>query len=538
MGALLGAVAVVGAATAQPAKEVTLNLDFFDLVTVERLWDLEQLDVAIERMCCRSAEAGVKRILYRVSVCGEVSYPSRVMTPFDGDPRRGEHGVGGTSVVCDRLRDCLDRWDPLALTVESGHRHGLEVWGWITVFDSYFPNLQDRFLDAHPEYWWASRDGKAFLRGVPCYAYPEVVDYRLAEAREVLGYGVDGLYFSVRSHASWPPDAAREYGYNPPVVEAFRERYGRDPRLAQADSIDALRFVKLGGEFLTGFLRRAKTLAEDRRVAINFAEGDTSPATATRVFVDVDTLVREGIVSEVCGLSGLDDAEVARLKLLADNPPKVSAWRNVWAWGATVRGDEKQWYADRVAGYVDELYLSRWLDGLCLHEQLHFEVLDLYEQLGQAIEAARELAREPLPARFGFVDEDKDPAAGVLTFEARGGCALDYRNRSVGLDLGEPRDVAELRLRADPPSARVEAANGDRLSVWVSDDNVTYRRVEPGPEIEALRLPSEAALVSLRGLGLHARYVKVHCVHEGDEFSFAARRAADLLRAYGPRSGP
>ncbi len=537
MGPLLWAMAVLGAATPQPAGEVTLNLDFFDLVTVEKLWDLDRLDAAIERMCRRSAEAGVKRILYRVSVCGEVSYPSKVMTPFDGDPRRGEHGVGGTTCLCDRLKDCLDRWDPLALTVESGHRHGLEVWGWITLFDSYFPNLQDEFLDAHPAYWWASRDGKAFLRGVPCYACPEVVDYRLAEAREVLGYGVDGLYFSVRSHASWPSDAAWEYGYNAPVVEAFRERYGRDPRLAPADSLDVLRFVKLGGEFLTGFLRRAKALAGDRPVAINFAESDASPAKATRMFVDVDTLVREGIVAEACSLSGLDESEAARLKLLRDEPLKVSLWRNVWAWGATVTGDERQWYADRVAGYVDELYLSRWVDGVCLHEQLHFEVLDLYDKLGQCIAAARELAREPLPARFGFVDEDGNPATGALTFQTQGGCALDYRNRSVGLDLGEPRDVAELWLWAGPPSARVEAVTSDRLSVWVSDDNETYRQVEPGPEIEGRRLPSGAALVSLRGLRLRARYVKVHFVHEGDQFSFAARRAADLLRAYGPQAG-
>ena len=46
-----------------------------------------------------------------------------------------------------------------------------------------------------------STGGSQVLREVPCYAYPEVREFRLAEAKELMDYDVDGImYCAHNSH--------------------------------------------------------------------------------------------------------------------------------------------------------------------------------------------------------------------------------------------------------------------------------------------------------------------------------------------------
>ena len=120
----------------------------------------EQYDEVIRSV----ADAGVAKIYLRVDVCGLTLYPTKVGKQYGGDGR----DPGSTYLV-----NTLNRYDPAAKTVELGHRHGLEVWAWDTLFDDeatmvYYgadtePELRRRFgeyplkapfLIENPQFQW------------------------------------------------------------------------------------------------------------------------------------------------------------------------------------------------------------------------------------------------------------------------------------------------------------------------------------------------------------------------------------------------
>ena len=144
----------------------------------------------------------------------------------------------------------MRRIDPLAACAKYAHAHGMKVYAWATIFDSMYYAPPTEFFQRDPEYTWASKDGNKHIPGVPCYAYPEVRRYRLAQMKELLGYDVDGLFLSIRSHSPWPGrgkgggnEGARGYGFNASVVKEYIRRFGKDPRQAKPDSLAELRFV-------------------------------------------------------------------------------------------------------------------------------------------------------------------------------------------------------------------------------------------------------------------------------------------------------
>ncbi len=110
------------------------------------------------------AEAGITKIYLRVDVCGLTLYPTTVGKQYEGDGR----DPGSTYLV-----NTLKQYDPAAKTIELGHRHGIEVWAWDTLFDDEAtmvrydedtePELRRRFgeyplkapfLIENPQYQW------------------------------------------------------------------------------------------------------------------------------------------------------------------------------------------------------------------------------------------------------------------------------------------------------------------------------------------------------------------------------------------------
>ena len=109
------------------------------------------------------AEAGFAKIYLRVDVCGLTLYPTKVGRQYAGDGR----DPGSTYLV-----NTLRRYDPAAKTVELGHKHGMQVWAWDTLFDDEatmvhygaddpelrgrfgeYP-LKDPFLVRNPQFQW------------------------------------------------------------------------------------------------------------------------------------------------------------------------------------------------------------------------------------------------------------------------------------------------------------------------------------------------------------------------------------------------
>jgi hypothetical protein len=173
------------------------------------------------------------------------------MTPFDKEYR-----------LCGNyLAGYMRKWNPLEVAVDTCRKEKLNIFTWITLFDSYLTGLEDSFFAANPELLMRSRDGNNAMRGVPCYACPRTQKYRLQEAMEVSEYGVDGIFYSIHSHTCCvrqcdDPEGTNIFGYNPEVVTAYKSKYGID---ILKEDFDPYTLYELQGEFLTDYLRKVRT---------------------------------------------------------------------------------------------------------------------------------------------------------------------------------------------------------------------------------------------------------------------------------------
>ena len=101
-----------------------------------------------------------------------------------------------------------------------------------------------------------ARGKNEYLPVAPCEIYPEVQRLWKWRVNRMLEKGIDGVVLRVSAHGTLT-DEPCAYGFNPPVVEAYRERHGVDIRREEFDSdlLGALR-----GEAYTRFVRQASAL--------------------------------------------------------------------------------------------------------------------------------------------------------------------------------------------------------------------------------------------------------------------------------------
>lgn len=372
---ILAALAVVAATTAASAqklsdKELTLNLDFFDVCIGTDVWDMSDHRGEMERLMAIAAHFGVDRILFRVSICAVEAYHTKVMTMADERAFAGRHTeildtpVANIPSLIPRMARLLRETDPLADAVEFGHKHGMEVWAWLTLYDSMIYAPPGEFFRENPQYTWVSRDGTTHIPGIPAYAYPRVREYRLAQVDELLDYGVDGIYMSMRSHSPWPAgrSGAREYGYNEPVIAEYRRRWGTDPRDAAPGSLEELRFVKLKGDFLKLFLSEAaqRCRARGKRLAMNASRDAVDPATAARMYVPADDLCREQIVDELCIIADAG-ADLTRWRVLGRDRVKLTTFTSIHA--AQYDRGRALWRTG-----LQRMLRNPTIHGVCFHE--------------------------------------------------------------------------------------------------------------------------------------------------------------------------
>ncbi|MSU69407.1 MAG: hypothetical protein EXS39_01230 [Opitutaceae bacterium] len=95
-----------------------------------------------------------------------------------------------------------------------------------------------------------------FLPAVPCEAYPEVRAKWLSWVRAMLDAGVDGVDLRISGHGCLS-DEPWAYGWNPPVVAAYREKFGSGP-------VEPGKLAMVRGDFYTIFLREAAALVRAR----------------------------------------------------------------------------------------------------------------------------------------------------------------------------------------------------------------------------------------------------------------------------------
>ena len=106
------------------------------------------------------------------------------------------------------------------------------------------------------------------------YAYPEVRDYMINKIIRTFsdGFDFDGVFLSIRSHGL-PPDHADQYGFNQPVVEEYKRRYGRD---ILREDFDVEKWRELRGEYFTLFLRELKAhlKTKGQKLSIGVQQGE------------------------------------------------------------------------------------------------------------------------------------------------------------------------------------------------------------------------------------------------------------------------
>jgi len=380
-------------------KQLTLNLDFFDVAIGTDCWDLADNRGEMDRLMATAAHYGVDRILFRVSICGVEAYRSSVMYTADRKAFASyegrvimDTGVGNIPSYIPRMALVMEDTDPLRDCVEACHRYGMECWAWVTVYDSMYYAPPEEFFQQHPEYTWVSRDGSDHIPGVPCYAYPEVREYRLAQMRELAeGYEIDGIYLSMRSHSPWPfrregggvreGCGSREYGYNEPVVAEYKRRYGADPREVPWDSLEAVRFVELKGEFFKTWLAQVHEVTQGAGIdlAMNTQTVSADPLTAYWMYIPADDIAREHVVEELCILAGAE-LDMNRWRLLADGDIRMTTFTGI-------HSREYEGSRDAFRRGLEGLLRNPTSAGACFHEFANVYYFNLWHEIKAAVAA-------------------------------------------------------------------------------------------------------------------------------------------------------
>lgn len=198
-----------------------------------------------------------------------------------------------------------NRWDPswidpLAAFRDLAKADGMKFFAAMRMMGRGLPMVDQpigrgHFIVTHPQFARRDRDGTPTNN--VSLAFPEVRARWLSLLREVLDYGIDGvmIYF----HRGQPFVLFEE-----PVVKAFTEQYGEDPRTLPMDDP---RLLKLWASYVTQFLRDVRALVNEkpgRQLAVS-VYGMPYKFDAVKQFdpirynCDVETWIREGIVDYV-----------------------------------------------------------------------------------------------------------------------------------------------------------------------------------------------------------------------------------------------
>ena len=155
-----------------------------------------------------------------------------------------------------------------------------------------FDNNGFEFEEMGPYYWdcgW--KDTSLFgiargkverLRGCLCEAYPEVQDHWLKQVERYIKLGCTGIEFRIQAHASSISDFIN-YGFNPPLIKAYKEKYGID---ILEEPVDPIKMMFVRGIFFEEFLQKATNLLHNHNCKIQIQLNDCFEHPTTEVIFD------------------------------------------------------------------------------------------------------------------------------------------------------------------------------------------------------------------------------------------------------------
>lgn len=283
---------------------------------------------AINRLFGEYAERHVSTVQWRVSALGKLLYHSNLGDRFTATPFTADNIPGFAAIhrpIYDKCAAIMAKIDPLEVAIRLARKHGLTLYPWLTIYDDagYHPFTWSELIRNHPEYCWKEFNSDVYFHGITSYVYPEVVEHRLNQIRELLSYGIDGIHLCTRTH-SRPPgyiekylDFLREhkanewkstdtacslvamyeqcrnrFGFDPPAVKAYQEKTGRTPEP------DDLEWWKFRGGYLLDFLRQVRVLTKEKNGDLSFGvRADFSMYPKT--FFDWKRMLDENIITEL-----------------------------------------------------------------------------------------------------------------------------------------------------------------------------------------------------------------------------------------------
>jgi hypothetical protein len=372
----------------------TMAVDYYDLI-----WQSEKLfdEPHIDRFFGECAEHGINAVQWRLSVCGHLLYRTKTGDMFTGTPYNSSASLSkfhkANYYKCKNILACFD---PLEAVVRLAHKHGMELYPWLTLYDDY--GVQgDRvssIIAKHPERCWRSHDGKNYYLGVTSYAYPEVVEFRMKQIREILSYEGDGLYLSNRSHSRPPeyhdalesfinktPDtcytewikanvgfidksqkaAVGNYGFDQPAVKAYIEMTGKQPENSE-------QWNRFRGQYFMKFIEQVRREVSGKLSFGLRYEPNAPHFLYGKHFFDWKRLSNGDILDELHYALPEDDSVDLKISYPELSQPSKTS-RQGWCWlGHKKLEDTIQYKANIIKQQVKQSNL----DGIVLFEAYHF----------------------------------------------------------------------------------------------------------------------------------------------------------------------
>jgi hypothetical protein len=142
-----------------------LDYVFFDKEGGESFYPLEIYEKRIKSI----SETGIKKLYLRVNVRGLTIYPSKLTYQYGQHERWHWQSPDEAS----RLIATLKKYDPCLETIRLGHKYGMEVWAWESVFEDggvpKFVPKDKRYLPLAKKCHFDAMTEPFFLKNPDCF---------------------------------------------------------------------------------------------------------------------------------------------------------------------------------------------------------------------------------------------------------------------------------------------------------------------------------------------------------------------------------
>lgn len=252
--------------------EVIVDIDVNDEVLIRKH---QMTEADVEELVNLLHINGCDTLLVRMGDMGLLPYRTKLSYPmsFDLDNfnkypnniKDREKAIKLYTDLSEKYAKVIEDFNPPEVFIRQGHKRGMKVIIWIDIFDDYYPGHRSKFIDEHPYCQWTGKDGKTYFHGLINYAWPQARAFRVAQAKELLALGADGIHCSTSAHCRHMPNVTQldYYGYGQPIVDAYKAKYGVDIR--SAENFDKNAWHDIKGQFMNQLYKELADLCHQQK---------------------------------------------------------------------------------------------------------------------------------------------------------------------------------------------------------------------------------------------------------------------------------